>query len=212
MPARVTSSASSRATGPINWTNARRAQDRFALALARALTWPSASRRRSKSKDEPPRSSRCPWTFRPSSAAPEPPCASRSASHTYPEHRRRVRRPLPPSSQPDESRGGGRGGGRDGLGRDRVRRRAPRGRCARGPTGERSPATPRRTAAFERLSYTHPPRYVEWITEAKREDTRARRIAKTVERLRETKPPPSQVLEGGLVEDLDAGLAGLLDL
>jgi hypothetical protein len=44
-------------------------------------------------------------------------------------------------------------------------------------------------AAFERLSYTHRREYVEWITEAKREETRARRIAKTVERLREGKPP-----------------------
>jgi hypothetical protein len=44
-------------------------------------------------------------------------------------------------------------------------------------------------AAFERLSYTHRREYVEWITEARREETRARRIAKTVERLREGKPP-----------------------
>ena len=44
-------------------------------------------------------------------------------------------------------------------------------------------------AAFERLSYTHRREYVEWITEAKREETRARRITKTVERLREGKPP-----------------------
>jgi Bacteriocin-protection, YdeI or OmpD-Associated/Domain of unknown function (DUF1905) len=44
-------------------------------------------------------------------------------------------------------------------------------------------------AAFERLSYTHQREYVEWITEAKREETRARRLAKTLDRLREGKPP-----------------------
>jgi hypothetical protein len=44
-------------------------------------------------------------------------------------------------------------------------------------------------AAFERLSYTHRREYVEWITEAKREETRARRLAKTLDRLRAGKPP-----------------------
>jgi hypothetical protein len=44
-------------------------------------------------------------------------------------------------------------------------------------------------AAFDRLSYTHRHEYVEWITEAKREETRARRLAKTLERLRQGKPP-----------------------
>jgi Bacteriocin-protection, YdeI or OmpD-Associated/Domain of unknown function (DUF1905) len=45
-------------------------------------------------------------------------------------------------------------------------------------------------AAFDRLSYTHRREYVEWITEAKRDETRARRLAKTLERLRQGKPPP----------------------
>ena len=43
--------------------------------------------------------------------------------------------------------------------------------------------------AFERLAYSHQREYVEWIEEAKRPETRARRIEKTVERLRETPAP-----------------------
>lgn len=39
-------------------------------------------------------------------------------------------------------------------------------------------------AFFAGLSYSHRREYVEWIEEAKREDTRARRIAKTIEMLR----------------------------
>ncbi|RZU48478.1 uncharacterized protein DUF1905 [Krasilnikovia cinnamomea] len=39
-------------------------------------------------------------------------------------------------------------------------------------------------AAFERLSFSHRREYVEWITEAKRAETRARRVAQTLERLR----------------------------
>ena len=42
--------------------------------------------------------------------------------------------------------------------------------------------------AFDRLSYTHQREYAEWIAEAKREDTRARRVARTLELLRETAP------------------------
>jgi Bacteriocin-protection, YdeI or OmpD-Associated/Domain of unknown function (DUF1905) len=42
-------------------------------------------------------------------------------------------------------------------------------------------------AAFEKLSYTHRREYVEWITEAKRAATRTRRIAKTLEYLRESR-------------------------
>ncbi|CAJ36210.1 YdeI/OmpD-associated family protein [Methanocella arvoryzae] len=38
-------------------------------------------------------------------------------------------------------------------------------------------------SAFEKLSYTHKREYIEWITEAKKEETRARRIAKTIEKL-----------------------------
>jgi uncharacterized protein YdeI (YjbR/CyaY-like superfamily) len=40
-----------------------------------------------------------------------------------------------------------------------------------------------RRAAFDTLSYSHQREYVEWVDEAKRADTRARRIAQTVERL-----------------------------
>jgi hypothetical protein len=39
-------------------------------------------------------------------------------------------------------------------------------------------------AAFERLSYTHRKEYARWIAEAKREETRERRLAKAVEMLR----------------------------
>jgi bacteriocin resistance YdeI/OmpD-like protein/uncharacterized protein DUF1905 len=36
-------------------------------------------------------------------------------------------------------------------------------------------------AAFDRLSFTHRREYVEWVEEAKRPETRVRRIARTVE-------------------------------
>jgi hypothetical protein len=39
--------------------------------------------------------------------------------------------------------------------------------------------------AFDDLSFTHRREYVEWVEEAKRPETRARRIAATVERVRE---------------------------
>ena len=40
-------------------------------------------------------------------------------------------------------------------------------------------------AAFEKLSYTHQREYVTWINEAKKDETRARRIAQTLERLKQ---------------------------
>ena len=43
-------------------------------------------------------------------------------------------------------------------------------------------------AAFDRMSYTHRREYVEWIADAKREETRRRRIAKAVELIGEGKP------------------------
>lgn len=45
-------------------------------------------------------------------------------------------------------------------------------------------------AAFAQLSYTHRREYVEWVTEAKREETRRRRIEKTLTRLRAGEPAP----------------------
>ena len=39
-------------------------------------------------------------------------------------------------------------------------------------------------ASFDKLSYTHKKEYVRWITEAKREETRTNRLAKSVEMLR----------------------------
>jgi Bacteriocin-protection, YdeI or OmpD-Associated/Domain of unknown function (DUF1905) len=41
-------------------------------------------------------------------------------------------------------------------------------------------ADERAAAAFERLSYTHRREHVEWVTEAKRPETRRRRVAETV--------------------------------
>lgn len=40
---------------------------------------------------------------------------------------------------------------------------------------------------FDKLSYTHQKEYVTWITEAKKEETRQNRIAKTIEMLKEEK-------------------------
>ena len=42
--------------------------------------------------------------------------------------------------------------------------------------------------AFSSMSFTHRREYVEWVEEAKRADTRAGRIAATVERVRDGKP------------------------
>lgn len=39
--------------------------------------------------------------------------------------------------------------------------------------------------AFEKLSYTHKKEFVTWIEEAKREETRARRVSKTLEMLKD---------------------------
>ncbi len=39
--------------------------------------------------------------------------------------------------------------------------------------------------AFDRLAPSHRREYVEWIAEAKRDDTRARRVEETLARLRE---------------------------
>lgn len=41
---------------------------------------------------------------------------------------------------------------------------------------------------FASMSFTHRREYVQWVEEAKRADTRARRIASTVARVREGKP------------------------
>ena len=47
---------------------------------------------------------------------------------------------------------------------------------------------PEAKAAFADMSFTHRREYVEWVVEAKRPETRARRIAATVERVRAGKP------------------------
>ena len=45
-------------------------------------------------------------------------------------------------------------------------------------------------AFFDGLSYTHRREYAEWITEAKRDETRRRRVERAVEMLREGVPTP----------------------
>ena len=45
-------------------------------------------------------------------------------------------------------------------------------------------------AAFDDLSFTHRREYVEWVEGAKRADTRTRRVAETVRRVREGGAPP----------------------
>ena len=43
--------------------------------------------------------------------------------------------------------------------------------------------------AFDLLSFSHKKEYVKWITEAKKEETRARRIEKAIEMLPKRKTP-----------------------
>lgn len=46
---------------------------------------------------------------------------------------------------------------------------------------------PEAKAIFEKLSYTHKREYVTWINEAKKDETRTRRVIQTVERLKQTR-------------------------
>ncbi|MFW5474536.1 YdeI/OmpD-associated family protein [Knoellia sp. CPCC 206450] len=46
-------------------------------------------------------------------------------------------------------------------------------------------ANPDAAQAFEAMAYSHRKEFVRWVTEAKREQTRADRVAKTVEMVRE---------------------------
>jgi hypothetical protein len=46
-------------------------------------------------------------------------------------------------------------------------------------------AHPEAAAAFERLAHTHRREYAQWVAEAKRPETRARRVQQTLDRLRE---------------------------
>jgi Bacteriocin-protection, YdeI or OmpD-Associated/Domain of unknown function (DUF1905) len=43
-------------------------------------------------------------------------------------------------------------------------------------------------AAFDNLAFTHRKEYARWVSEAKRDETRARRVAKALEQLRVGKP------------------------
>jgi hypothetical protein len=47
---------------------------------------------------------------------------------------------------------------------------------------------PAAKAAFEGMSFTHRKEYARWLTEAKREETRSRRVEQALERLREGRP------------------------
>ena len=49
-------------------------------------------------------------------------------------------------------------------------------------------ADERAAEAFTAMSFTHRREYVDWVEEAKRPETRARRITATVERVREGRP------------------------
>jgi hypothetical protein len=44
-------------------------------------------------------------------------------------------------------------------------------------------------AAYEGMSFTHRKEYARWVAEAKREETRAKRVAEALERLRAGQPP-----------------------
>jgi hypothetical protein len=54
---------------------------------------------------------------------------------------------------------------------------------------------PNANAAFGELSYSHRKEFVDWIAEAKRKDTRGRRIEKTLERLRAGKTQRQRLTE-----------------
>ena len=47
---------------------------------------------------------------------------------------------------------------------------------------------PKAAGKFEQFSYSHKKEYVDWLSQAKREETRARRLATTMEWLVEVKP------------------------
>ncbi len=55
------------------------------------------------------------------------------------------------------------------------------------PLADALAGDPNAQAAFDRLSYTHRKEYARWVAEAKREETRERRVATTLELLREGK-------------------------
>jgi bifunctional DNA-binding transcriptional regulator/antitoxin component of YhaV-PrlF toxin-antitoxin module len=58
------------------------------------------------------------------------------------------------------------------------------------PLQEALDRDPEARAAYERLSFTHRKEYARWIAEAKRDETRERRVAKAIEMLRAgTKTP-----------------------
>lgn len=48
---------------------------------------------------------------------------------------------------------------------------------------------PEAQAFFEKLSYTHRKEYINWITSAKREETRAKRVVAFIEKLLQKKKP-----------------------
>ena len=70
-------------------------------------------------------------------------------------------------------------------------------------------ADPAAKAAFAGMSYTHRREYVEWVEDAKRPDTRARRVAGTVDGVRAGRPASLRRVTGTLAASVtplrDAG-------
>ena len=67
---------------------------------------------------------------------------------------------------------------------------APRAVRVPGDLLEALRGDPEADATFGKLSFTHRREYVEWVEQAKRPETRERRIAGTLERLHERRPAP----------------------
>jgi uncharacterized protein YdeI (YjbR/CyaY-like superfamily) len=67
--------------------------------------------------------------------------------------------------------------------------RLPGSSSSSGGGGIRTQSDSRARAAFDGLSYTHRKEYVRWIKQAKRDETRRRRIAKALEMLPQGKTP-----------------------
>ena len=150
--------------------------------------WPrSASRSSSSAWRRRERCSACRSTSRRRSAAPARPSRSRSAGTPG------ARRPASTtasatSSSTARSRQRPESTPPSASGVDGARHRAEDGRVPRRPSGGARRRRDGAGDAFAKLSYSHRREYVDWVEEAKRPETRARRIAATVERVREGLP------------------------
>jgi hypothetical protein len=61
---------------------------------------------------------------------------------------------------------------------------APREVEVPGPLAAALAADPEASASFERMAFTHRKEYARWVTEAKKEETRQRRVEQAVEMIR----------------------------